>query len=245
MHLKLAAFAAINMFLLTSVLPAQSSRFEAAIIRKNTSGQANAGPTTTNGQLRLANVTLSDLLAFAYGLKDSAIICTGWTRTDRFDLSAKAPAGTPDADLPRMLQSLLADDFQLQVHDEMRPQDAYALLVAKGGPKLQAATDLTKPGCTHSVVNGRPHADCRAETMARFADDLRRLAPGYFDRPVVDLTTLKGAWDFNLDWVGISKVAEGGLTIFDAVNKQLGLRLDQQKLPAKALVVDHAEHLQQ
>jgi len=247
MSLKLAAVAALNMFFMTCVLPAQqatSPHFEVAIIKKNTSGTGSGGGSTPGGQLHPANLTLSELLEVAFGLRDYAIIYTGWTRTDRFDVSAKAPDGAGDADIPRMLQSLLAEDFKLEVHAEMRPQDVFALVVAKGGPKLQPAADLATSGCVRTFIDGNPHAECKGVTMARFTDQLRILGPGYIDRPVVDLTGIEGAWDFQIDWVGAAKIADGGLTILDVVNKQLGLKLDQQKPPAKVLVVDHAEHLQ-
>jgi uncharacterized protein (TIGR03435 family) len=149
------------------------------------------------------------LLEVAYGLRDYAIICIGWTRTDHLDVSARAPDGAAETEIPRMLQSLLAEDFKLEAHTETRPQDVFALVVAKGGPKLQPATDPATGSCARTFIGGNPHADSKGVTMARFPDELRILAPGYIDRPVVDLTGIKGAWDFQIDWVG-------------AVNKQLG-----------------------
>ena len=69
----------------------------------------------------------------------------------------------------------------------------------------------------------------------------RRTAQG---RPVADLTGLNGTSDFKLQWTGRGKIeTEGGLTIFDAVTKQLGLKLEQRKIMLPGLVIDHIERL--
>ena len=59
--------------------------------------------------------------------------------SDRFDIVANAPGeGTPTGDdVRRMLQTLLADRFQLKLHRETKERPVYALVVAKNGPKLK------------------------------------------------------------------------------------------------------------
>jgi uncharacterized protein (TIGR03435 family) len=80
-------------------------------------------------------------------------------------------------------------------------------------------------------------------TMADLAERLPGLAPLYFDLPVVDSTDLTGTYDFKLDWVGLGNVDQGGLTMFDAVDKQLGLKLEKKRLPMSIVVIDHVERL--
>ena len=78
--------------------------------------------------------------------------------------------------------------------------------------------------------------------MAAFAERLRGMAQDYLTDPVVDSTGIEGAWDFDLKWNYRSEALQGGTertTIFGAVEKQLGLSLNSQKVPAPVLVIDH------
>jgi uncharacterized protein (TIGR03435 family) len=75
-------------------------------------------------------------------------------------------------------------------------------------------------------------------TMKAFADFLHDVASPYLTRPVVDQTGLKGGWDFDIAWTyQIPKDADG-VTIFAAVDKQLGLKLDQKTAPLPVVVVE-------
>src|SRR5262249_20854217 len=63
----------------------------------------------------------------------------------------------------------------------------------------------------------------------------------YIDHPVVDLTGLKGSFEFELKWTGRGQLAAAGrdgISMFDAVDKQLGLKLELQTLASPAIVVD-------
>jgi uncharacterized protein (TIGR03435 family) len=98
--------------------------------------------------------------------------------------------------------------------------------------------------------------------MAQFAEQIQRLAPGYIHAPVVDATGLEGAWDFTLNFSAAGLLQNrgeraadgaqqgagapasdpnGALSLFDAVNKQLGLKLEGQKRPVPVLIIDHIE----
>jgi uncharacterized protein (TIGR03435 family) len=90
--------------------------------------------------------------------------------------------------------------------------------------------------------------------MADLADWLpTRIAPSFIDRPVVDLTGLKGPYDIQLDWVPRPLVGNAadpasadvaaGATVFDALDKQLGLKLEERKLPMPVIVIDHIERV--
>jgi uncharacterized protein (TIGR03435 family) len=106
---------------------------------------------------------------------------------------------------------------------------------------------------------------CQNMTMAQFADLLQKIAPGYIRSPVLDATGLDGAWDFTLSFSGVNLLQNGpgrggdagqpagavpaasepngAVSLFDAVNKQLGLKLDMQKRPIPVLVIDHVEEM--
>jgi uncharacterized protein (TIGR03435 family) len=85
---------------------------------------------------------------------------------------------------------------------------------------------------------------CHSVTMAQFASQLRGYAGAYVTSPVVDSTGLQGSWDFDVKWTNaIARLGNNGasvVTVFDAIDKELGLKLEEQKIPAKVIVVDSA-----
>ena len=83
---------------------------------------------------------------------------------------------------------------------------------------------------------------CRNMTMEAFAAELKGTAGGgYVTKPVVDSTGLKGSWDFDIKFTYnfLAQIAgSDAVTLFDAIDKQLGLKLEEQKLPTKVIIVD-------
>src|SRR5580700_6346315 len=141
--------------LLASSAFAQSPQFEVASIKPfdpSAQGQALAGIHVDGAQVRVAGLSLRDLLAQAYKIKATLISGPDWTATERFDISATLPAGSTPAQLPEMMQALLADRFQVKTHKDKKEFPVYALLVAKGGSKLKEAS-LDPDRDTRSVAS--------------------------------------------------------------------------------------------
>ena len=97
---------------------------------------------------------------------------------------------------------------------------------------------------------------CENMTMAQFAQQLQGLESGDFPNEVADATGLHGAWDFTLSYTPSYQLRDtgqpsgdataastpnGGISIFDAVSKQLGLKLEMRKRVMPVLVIDHME----
>jgi uncharacterized protein (TIGR03435 family) len=104
-------------------------------------------------------------------------------------------------------------------------------------------------------------------TMTQFAALLNSIASGYIQgQPVLNETGLEGAWDFTLNFSVAGMVGggrgmvimrggdagpggganaasdpSGGLSLNDALTKQLGLKLETQKRPAQVVVIDRME----
>jgi uncharacterized protein (TIGR03435 family) len=151
------------------------------------------------------------------------------------------------------LRTLLIDRFKLATHSDVRPVTVYALVAAK--PKMARADSSNRTTCKHPTVAANNVVSalaasftCQNISMAQFADKLQGIAGGYVDRPVVDLTGLDGAWDFTLSFSpvrvfqaggGQSSDPNGAISLFEALEKQLGLKLEQQKHPMPVLVIDH------
>jgi uncharacterized protein (TIGR03435 family) len=186
------------------------------------------------GTLTVTGYTLKLLIHDAYGLKYNQMSGgPAWTDTDRFDIAAKAE-GDPDHDqMMRMLQTLLADRFQLKVHREAKEGAVYALVAAKGGPKLQPAKTGEESFLRFyrtGVVTGQN------TTMSLLAD---RLNDFDFGRPVLDRTGLKGNFDFKFEYGPDETKPDSGPSIFTAL-QELGLKLESQRGPVEVLVIDRA-----
>lgn len=200
------------------------------------------------GRYELHNATMLDLIRTAYDV-DPAKVLGGpsWLEQDRFDVIAKTPSDTSIETAKLMLQALLADRFKLAVHNDTKPMPVFVLSMGKGKPKLKEAEGSENTGCQGEPQNPQAGAiqyvlvHCRNMTMERFAQTLRQIAGGYLMNPVVDSTGLKGSWDFDIKWTARALLAQAGadgISIFDAVDKQLGLKLELEKMPTSVIVVD-------
>lgn len=207
------------------------------------------GGALRGGRFEVRTATMVDLISRAYGMESDKVLGgPNWLDWNRYDVAAKAPPATKPDELNRMLQNLLEDRFKLVVHKDAKPMPAYALTVGKDNkPKMKQAAGGGEPDCrpAQNAAPGAPPAQslsCHNITMETFAQVLRGYAGGtYLADPVVDKTGLAGQWDFDVHWTPRNRLAQVGsdaITVFDAVDKQLGLKLDAQKLPLPVLVVD-------
>ena len=239
--------------------------------------------------VRCTSFSLKDYIALAYRVKNYQISGPEWIASERFDIAAKLPAGAAREQIRDMVQTLLLDRFQLKLHHETKEFPVYALVVGKGGPKMKesaqdAAADGAGAGAGRGNIdviagggrggggvdlgNGSSFVmrdngfDAVKLGMTSFADVLAR----FVDRPMVDMTELKGAYDFSLQFspedframriraalaAGVSvpispeimravMEAASGDSLFAAI-ESLGLKLDARKAPLDVLVIDHAE----
>lgn len=227
-------------------LAAQTPVFEVASIKPNRSGQPNSSIRRGIGQTTMSGVSLRKLTLVAYGIPDDreyALAGPDWLGTDRYDVLAKYPAETTPDQFRSMLQSLLAERFRLALHRETRQLPAYALVVAKGGPKLH-------PGAAPaSGTNGGPgFLEAKGTSIRKLADLLARMT----GQPVTDETGLTGSYDFKLEWTPDETIKftpdapqaaalANGASLFSALQEQLGLKLEGRKGPVEVLVVDRIE----
>jgi uncharacterized protein (TIGR03435 family) len=226
--------------------PAATPRFEVASVRPSRADQSNgpSGGHSTRGRLAMNNVTLKRCIMGAYGIGPNQILGgPPWLDSDHYEIIAKADQPVDDdAILMAMLQTLLAERFKLAIHRETKTIQALVLEVARNGPKLEKAD-----GGESTTNSGRGRIDARNTTMDRFAEVLSR----QMDLPVVNRTGLEGAFNLKLEWtpesvkpvkLGADGAAmEGGVSIFKAIQEQIGLRLQSRKAPIEMLVIDHAE----
>jgi uncharacterized protein (TIGR03435 family) len=215
------------------------------------------------GRINYHEVTLKSLLAKAYDVKSDQISGPSWLGSEHYTIQATLP---PDTDKDRfrlMLQRLLAERFGIRLHREERQAPVYLLKVAKNGPKLkpaeevpqyqsederkEAAQKAAQEGMAKMMeANARPGVKTGGQsiymtrgTTQRFAEMLR--SP--LGRPVVDRTQLPGEYSLRLAWNPDNGPQDdsGGVSIFTAIQEQLGLTLEGGKEPIEFLVIDEAQ----
>jgi uncharacterized protein (TIGR03435 family) len=195
----------------------------------------------------MRNANLVDMITAAYGVRAENVIGgPNWLELYRFDVFAKMRAKATRDEQRAMLQALLADRFKLVVHKDTQPVAAFVLTAGKH-PTLKRADDSKPSQCDQQMPQPSPGngpyiptmvETCTNMTMQAFAERLVYTAP-YLNRQVVDQTELKGAWDYSLKYTfGPPLAGSGAITIFDAVEKQLGLKLSPAKVPLPVIVVD-------
>jgi uncharacterized protein (TIGR03435 family) len=102
------------------------------------SGKLHIGMKIDQARVDIGYVSLADLIPIAFKLKPYQVSGPDWLKgSQRFDILAKLPEGSNKDQVPEMLQSLLAERFQLKYHRETRELPIYALVVSKGGHKLK------------------------------------------------------------------------------------------------------------
>ena len=233
----------------------------------------------TPDSLMAKNQTLRELIRLAYGVQDNQISGgPDWFATARFNVEAKLDSSvsaelkklSPEqqkAERDQMFQTLLASQFKVALHRESKLLPAYVLVIAKNGPRLQAA----KPGDTYpNGIRGLDGGPAGPHKFAFAPDEFtaqalpmsfvaERLAM-HLNQPVVDRTGLTGDYDFTLKWPSKAEppvetsvhtnaqtgakettVHIGSASLLAAVEEQLGLRLDPQTIPLSVLVIDRAE----
>ena len=247
--------------------------FDAVSIRPNKSAMGEVRLDAPSGPNFIAqNVSLRMLVMRAFKVKNYAVEGgPSWMDSDRFDIAAHADQpNIPEPDFKLMLQSMVADRFQLKLHRETKQVAVYNLAPLRAGSKLPEAKDSCvprdqiaqqpppPPGAPAPVICGGfimdgSHLEGRRIAAPLLANALSEM----LGRPVVDQTGYSGAFDVHLEFSpeGIATLTGGGFekpilpanstgdsrpSIFSAIQQQLGLRLESGHGPSEVLVIDSA-----
>jgi uncharacterized protein (TIGR03435 family) len=220
-----------------------------------------------SSSLRMTNNSIKNMLVLAYGLSWYQLQgLPDWTHGAMYNVQAKSDDATDaklailtkeEAGLERqhMMQVLLADRFNLKTHWETREGLVYNLVVAKGEAKMHAGGSL--PPSAEELrgfgdgkmpeihQRGGKHGyefmghNCHMASLTEILGELMA-------NDVIDKTGLTGTYDFDLQYSQAPDARrEGDPTLWppvsDAVEEQLGLKLERAKGPVKRLVVDHID----
>ncbi len=295
-HLRRAAFGLAVICGMLVMSPAAASRtraqspaptageppltFEVSSIKLNHAADNRVGIRFAPGRFTATGVPLKMLITLAYNVRPFQVSGgPNWINTDKYDIDAKMPDGLDDqlknlpddqrrAKYDSLVQSLLADRFQLKVSHETKEGPVYNLEVAKNGPLIHEskAGDLGDNG-----IKGPDGKPIHGNFMRMMPGELVGTAvPIQFlaqelsmqtGRKVIDQTGLKGNYDFDLKWspdpgmMGGDPPGAGpgpgsdagpppdasGPSIFTALQEQLRLKLESSKGPIEMLVIQSVE----
>jgi uncharacterized protein (TIGR03435 family) len=220
------------------------------------------------GHLNINGASLSDLILLAYNITPYELSGPEWLKTEHFDVFAKLPTGeNTRPNMLLMLQSLLKTRFKLAMYKEPREMPAYDLVITKDGPKLRESSGAKAPiaeersprplrirdraindtgypilpdetTTDRAVVRGHVTARFISIDMAAFMNQLRP----FVDRPVIDRTGLIGRYDILLHYLQGSALRDGSTpTVLEAIQSQLGLKLESNRELVSIWVVDSVE----
>jgi uncharacterized protein (TIGR03435 family) len=207
---------------------------------------------------RGVNMPLMNYLTVALQVRADQISGADWLTSEYFDMEGKAGRPCTADELHLMLQHLLEERFHIKMHHETRQIAGYNLVVDSGGPKLadHDPEDRLMLPIEQGLGGSRQGKNVSMQYLAFYLSQ-------ELGQTVVDQTGLKGHYDFNAKWgydgpmmvvpeppppgspvaADLPVAAPVGATVFEALRKQLGLRLDKTKVPTQKIVIDHIEKL--
>jgi uncharacterized protein (TIGR03435 family) len=251
--------------------PKAPAAFDAASIRPSGMDEPGGMTNWNRNRFTARNVPLASLVmqAFRSGnmpLFNSDSVVGLPADSARYDISATTTsADGAMLDMTPMIRSLLEERFKMKWHKEERQLNAYTLIAVR--PKMKKADPASRSHCirTNGAAGLPPGAQtmtCQNIAMDDFVDQLMGVGQG-LNWPVQNSTGLEGGWDFTLTYghgpgpMAAAPAAGGGegrggpvteasdpggsLTIFEAIEKQLGLKLEMRKRPEQVVVIDHLE----
>jgi uncharacterized protein (TIGR03435 family) len=251
-----------------SQLPA----FEVVSIKPRTGDRVPPPAQAPPDRFVRSNTTVVQLVQYAYGMQEFQVIGgPDWVRSNRYEVSAKAESATTADRLAQMVKRMLAERFGLQTHTEMREQNTYALVPARGDRRLgermrPSAIDCApiidagkvvppKPGgppaqCFWFVamMNGANRMRVDGIRMPRFAMFLEAATL----RKVADKTGFTETYDIDLEFLPdrgfVPAPPPPGVTqtaetpsLLTALQDQLGLKLESERGPVEVIIIDSAQ----
>jgi uncharacterized protein (TIGR03435 family) len=261
MTLRLLTFVALGQMALSfSGLQTTATRtFDVASIKVNTTGDPGwlLSP-PRRGVEKIVNLELRKIIASSFRTQDKLILDgPSWLDTTRYNIDAKGPEDVSDVAVWEMMRSLLRERFHFKYHLETREMTVYSLSVDRNGHKLG---DPSKGMCGERIKSGDGE-ECGAIRFPPYGVAIDNMPIGALtavlarrlqDRPVVDDTGLKGRYDALVRWRPDDMTPDQldalpadarppDMAMFEAFERQAGLKLEVRKRPTRVVVVDQVE----
>jgi uncharacterized protein (TIGR03435 family) len=197
---------------------------------------------TAPQSLTVLSASLMECLTWSHQIRRWQIAGPDWIEEQRYYIVAKVGAPVDEAEMRRMLRSLLTERFRIVVRTESKETDVVALVVTKSGPKFQPSAADTPPSVDvrFNPANGGVRWPFRNMPL----DRLEGILSGPHWDPVINRTGLAGNFDFAYERPRLEDESGGPSSfpeIRSALEKQLGLTLERRRAPVKFLIVERAE----
>jgi len=230
-------------------------RFEVASVKVSTKPYLAIAPTRSGGRIQWTT-DLGYVLGYAFHMQPWQLSGPIPGSVSIFEFDVVTNTAATDDQVRLMFQSLLIDRFQMTFHRATKQVDGYALIVAKGGPRMDKAKDEKIPPLPdwfrahsgdsaqmegHAVATvPRAHAGDlvgRRVTMSQLSAALQRLVGS----AVFDRTGLTGQYYFAIEYADDDAPPEVTLPNLFAALKELGLQVVKQTGAVETLVIDRIE----
>jgi uncharacterized protein (TIGR03435 family) len=235
--------------------------FDVVSIRQNTSGATGGGSGPGPGGIHtFTNVLIRSVISFAYDVPSSRLIGgPGWLVTDRYDISARGKDGATRDETSQMLRAMLRDRFRLAARVEKRDLPVYHLVLARADGRLGSGMRRSPVNCLDPEARKKAYAAAlpNSRIVCGLQDGagsftgggvevatIASVLTGASGRPVLDRTGLSGGFDVDLRWtpsLAGDAAPPDVVSIFTAVQEQLGLKLENATAPLDVLVIDRIE----
>ena len=249
------------LILASGALAQTGTQFEVASIKPSAPNQNGMFIRTPPGRLSLTNMTLKEMIVMGWRIQPFQV--SGgppWLDSIHYDVNAKAESQLKPGEIQLLLQSLLADRFQLVLRRETKELPVYAMVLAKKDGKLGPGLVESKidtcppPDPTKAPVSPEPGkpipiscgqmrmSDRHLSAMSVPVTSLIPMLSRHLERTVINQTGLTAKFDISLEWAPDNNSTDASApSIFTALQEQLGLKLESQKGPVAVFVVERAE----
>jgi uncharacterized protein (TIGR03435 family) len=236
------------------------ARFEVSSVRLSDSSAGSSVARVDSGRVEFRQVFIKDLVIRAFRIPPYQVVWPPWLSdaarvrgapTASYDIIAKLPAGAREEQVPEMLRTLLRERFALKTHPELRALPAYVMELSKRGNRMPPAK-ASASNNVYRVSFGAPEALISGVMDVNTIGNTLR---NELDRPMINRTGLSGSYEIDLRWdhevdrspgvpPGNAAVNVGNrLSLFRAMEEQLGIHVTAQTVSLEMLVIDHLERV--
>lgn len=236
--------------------PGSTLSFVSASVLRSPANRSLSMESQPGGRVLITGASFNRLLRLAYGVQDHAIVgVPTWAHTDRFDITARAAAGSRPSDVLGMLRTLLAEHFALRAEHEVQERLVFVL------KRRETSHGQLRPsrGCeppTISATSARHQAEASGPTRQPCGF---RVGPGRLEGTAVSFDALASTlstplgravvvdgpaferFDIQISWN--ARAADPVAELIEALDRQLGLSVVGERRGLPVLVIRSARPL--
>ncbi len=253
--------------LASTAVPTQSpggAQFDVVSIKPSAAGGNGGGMRTLpDGSFVMTNQPIRSIIQAASPVPVRDVVgFPDWVNTDRYDITAKAPAGFSREQQGEMMRNMFVERMKLVGHVEQQERNTFALVVARSDGRLGPQLTPSTLDCSPRAPSGPPAmppapGDARGrcgmfmgrgtiESGGVTMDTLVRSLSGFAGGLVNNRTGLEGWYAVSLRFAPPRLAVDPSGTddapqFVTALQEQLGLKLQPEKTQVAVFVVDHIE----